>query len=219
MKLPAELRLTIYELACAAPSEEYIDLLSAIPPPRAITLVCYQMYNEAAAVFHEARRQYWAKNNFFILVDARTGPRYLAQHLDRLHHQLHMSRRDICKHLAWYGARDLRREAAQRIGNIYNSDWDLILNLAILSVNELENCEKETYLPETNTWKITRPDLPPYYAYVKRESKNGAVKVRVKAGILQRMQELSGMTRSTNLQAVGIREQLLCLLRDRVQVG
>ncbi|KAK4617731.1 hypothetical protein CLAFUR4_12240 [Fulvia fulva] len=64
-KLPAELRLEIYELSFKpASTEDEVDLCAVNPPSKSLLLTCGKAYNEAQAIFKQAHRQHWSSSNF-----------------------------------------------------------------------------------------------------------------------------------------------------------
>ncbi|KAK4619186.1 hypothetical protein CLAFUW4_12234 [Fulvia fulva] len=65
-KLPAELRLDIYELAFSSntDSEAEEDLRAVKPPSRNILLTCKNAHSEAHGLYKTAYRRYWSSTKF-----------------------------------------------------------------------------------------------------------------------------------------------------------
>ncbi|KAK5155128.1 hypothetical protein LTS14_006083 [Recurvomyces mirabilis] len=73
-RLPAELRILIYELIWAdLPSESTIDLFSTAPPSAALLLTTKRLHYDAKAVFRGACQQYWSLNTFRLTIDYKTS--------------------------------------------------------------------------------------------------------------------------------------------------
>lgn len=66
LELPAELRISIYELAFTHETgdREDIDLFEATGPSKSLIMTCRQIHTEAASLYVEAYRRYWAIGKF-----------------------------------------------------------------------------------------------------------------------------------------------------------
>ena len=65
-KLPAELRNEIYELVFDSRSDSPINLLSAVPPPKDLLLVCREIHSEAEKLYKACYRNFWSENEFVL---------------------------------------------------------------------------------------------------------------------------------------------------------
>ena len=65
-KLPAELRLQIYNLALGVEGPQEVNLLEAKPPSKAILLTCKKVHAEARAAHNKVYRKYWKETKFVI---------------------------------------------------------------------------------------------------------------------------------------------------------
>jgi len=73
-KLPAELRILIYELVWAdLPTQSTIDLFSTIPPSAALLLTTRKLRFDSRAVHTEACQRYWRSNTFRLTIDYKSS--------------------------------------------------------------------------------------------------------------------------------------------------
>ncbi|KAK4610354.1 hypothetical protein CLAFUW4_13974 [Fulvia fulva] len=64
-KLPAELRIAIYELVFSATDNDLeVDLLQATPPEKYLILTCRRIRHEASAMYRSAYQTYWRTTRF-----------------------------------------------------------------------------------------------------------------------------------------------------------
>ncbi|KAK5109935.1 hypothetical protein LTR62_006424 [Meristemomyces frigidus] len=71
-RLPAELRIQIYELVWAsAPTNTTLDILATKPtsPSPALLLTSWKLHHDARSVYAEAYNRYWSTNTFRLTVD------------------------------------------------------------------------------------------------------------------------------------------------------
>ncbi|KAK5121161.1 hypothetical protein LTR85_005645 [Meristemomyces frigidus] len=69
LKLPAELRNRIYELALTTDGRDEIDLLVAVPPDRTPLLICREIHDEAKGIYKHAYRHFWTSTKFSLTAD------------------------------------------------------------------------------------------------------------------------------------------------------
>ncbi|KAK4618193.1 hypothetical protein CLAFUW4_12233 [Fulvia fulva] len=86
-KLPAELRLDVYELTFAQHDDKEVELITSSPPSASLLLACRKTYHEARATYQQARRRYWKETKFSIQVTDPRLPLALHAALPRLKRQ------------------------------------------------------------------------------------------------------------------------------------
>lgn len=86
LKLPAELRNTIYELTFASRCHREVDFgtCNLHLPQEALLRVCHQTYREGLHFFNEANRLYWTSNTFTLVTSFVVNKQLNRQRMARL---------------------------------------------------------------------------------------------------------------------------------------